>query len=239
VLATALNLPHVTAHLAALSATGSAPRAERRQAGFQRELAEAEAALARTLRTLDHALATPKGPDVGVDDRTAAATRRQLAQASALAGTRARQWLALLHSPTAAGGPVEGSAEERAAADVALQAQWALFDLAQGSASADFGSRIERLERQREWLLDGMTALGIVAALLLASLSRNPRPNPAHPTPWPASGVSGERRAPAPRSSRDEAIRVLQRLRMSGRRATGAEQEPAQRDARPTLPPEP
>jgi hypothetical protein len=147
--------------------------------------------------------------------------------------------LVLLRSPSAAGGPVEGPAEERAAAEAALQAQWSLFELARGSASADFGSRIGRLERHREWLLDAMTGLGIVAALLLASLLRSPRPNPAPTTPSPASGVSGERRAPAPRSSRDEAIRVLQRLRMSGLRASGAEQEPARRNDQPTLPPEP
>jgi hypothetical protein len=233
-LATALALPRVAARMATLAA----PSPERGAAALQRELADAEATLARTLGALDRALESAQDTGAQSPEAPEDLQRQALAQASAAAGASAERYFGILRSGRQAGAPQAGSMGEPrgAAAEAAVQAQFALFELAQGSVHAELGRRAEELERHRNVLLLAMALLGSMALALLVGLSRRLRTGPL-PTP-PAGVAEAPAAEPSAGGSRAEARRVLQRLRVPARGPSEAQADPARHIAQPTIPPE-
>jgi hypothetical protein len=225
-LTAALALPRVAARMAALAA----PAPARAAPTLQRELADAEATLARTLGALDRALDAAQDAVGPSGEAPEGLPLQALRQASAAAGASAEHYFGILRSGQPAGEP------RATAAQAALQAQFALFDLAHGSVRAEIARREGDLKLHRNGLLLSVALLGSMALALLASLSRGLRPG-APPTPPAPSGQApaAERGAGG---SRAEAGRVLQRLRVPAHGQTIAKADPALRDSQPTMPPE-
>ena len=234
VLAAALALPRVAAQMAALSL----PAAERDGATRQHEQADAEAALARTLGALDRALDATLEAAGEHSQASDGLPRRELAQASATAGASSERYFGLLRNGRPAGThPTDSAGEPRAAAaDAAIQAELALFELAQGSVRDELARRVAQAEYQRNGLLLAMALLGLAAAALLGSLSRGLRPGPTPAPLTPASGSAAG--APGVGGSRAEAGRVMQRLRVPSREPADGSEDRAHGDAQPTIPPE-
>jgi hypothetical protein len=230
----ALALPRVAARMAALAA----PAPARAAPTLQRELADAEATLARTLGALDRALDAAQDAVGPSGEAPEGLPLQALRQASAAAGASAEHYFGILRSGRPAGEQLAGSTDEprATAAQAALQAQFALFDLAHGSVRAELARREGDLKLHRNGLLLSVALLGSMALALLASLSRGLRPG-APPTPPARSGQApaAERGAGG---SRAEAGRVLQRLRVPAQGQPIAKADPARRDSQPTLPPE-
>jgi hypothetical protein len=143
-----------------------------------------------------------------------------------------------LRSDWQTGSPQASSTgEPRAAvADAAVQAQFALFELAQGSVHGELARRAEELERRRDGLLLAMALLGSIALALLVSLSRRLRAG-LLPTP-PAGAAEAAAAEPSAGGSRAEARRVLQRLRVPAPGQSEAPADAVRPNPLPTIPPE-
>lgn len=190
-------------------------------ADFARELAAAEADVARTLGVLNTALARDDQP------------HRELADASASAGAAADRYLMRLRSL----GPRD--AETRAVGAAAVQAQFALFGRAHAKASALLDEQLAAARQLRRVLLGAMAALALVAlalALQLARVLRALAPAAALSPPAPDEPPPAGTGRPG---SREEAGRLLQRLREGDERhAADRRRRGGHREAQPTLPPE-
>jgi hypothetical protein len=216
--ATARALPRLAWQLARLSMPGAGNDAD----SARRDVADAEADLARTLGRLNTALARNE------------AGHSDLAGASAKAGALADRYIRQLRSL--------GSrhAETRAAGAAAVRAQFALFRHAHEVAAAALDMQLATAERQRNQLLAALAALGLLALGLAAQVLRLLRnfDTPQAPTPLAAPYEPTQR----PAASREAAGRVLQRLRDGDSPAAsllpGAARSVPQRAGESTLPPE-
>ncbi len=184
----------------------------------RRDLAAAEAALARTLGRLDAAL----GPN--------ATPHRELADLGATAGATADHFFELLRTKPAL---PEATHE---AASTALAAQFKLFDAAQATLGGSLADHIGKLHRQREGLVLALGLLAAGAAFLAAGLARQLQPLPA--AAREGDDAPSERRA-AP-SGRELASELMLRLRAGETPGRTPEAEPGREHAdesKPTLPP--
>jgi hypothetical protein len=201
-------VPRLAWQLVALTGAGE----ERDAVALQRDLAVAEASLARTLGGLNRALA--RHPNAA------------LAEASAAAGATADRYFQLLRAGSAA--------DAQAAGTAALQAQFRLHALARDQAARALDLRLADTGRQRVLLGAVLAALLVALALLALVLARGlraGRPPPAAPAPAPGRPEPLTRAS----TSRVEAGRLLQRLRQAEGTEAGGH---AASDPRPTLPPQ-
>lgn len=153
-LAVARSMPRLAGQLAALSAHEAGSTVS------PRELAAAEAALARTLGALNAALEKPLPGAEGNQQR------RVLANASASAGAAADRYFQLLRQADSR------SADVQAGADAALQAQYRLFDGVAQAVGAALDGRVAATAQRRTLLVAAMAVLALAALGLLLQLAR-------------------------------------------------------------------
>jgi hypothetical protein len=213
--ATARALPRLAWQLARLSSPAAGSNAD----STRRDIADAEADLARTLGRLNTALARNE------------AGHSELADASAKAGALADRYLRQLRSL--------GSrhAETRSAGAAAVRAQFALFRHAHEVAAAALDRQLAAAERQRSQLLAALAAMSVLALGLVVQVLRLLRRIDAgHPSP---PGLPYEHSA-RPAASRVAAGHLMQRLREGEGPAAAAPVAPPaapQRTAEPNPPP--
>lgn len=164
-LAAAQALPRLTWQLSQL-----APAAD--SAVHPRELAAAEARLARTVGLLNAALATQ-----GSEAMPA------LAEAAAGAGAAADRWFHLLRTSAA-------PSELAQALQATQAAQHTLFAAAQASAAAQIGGQEQRSRRHLQLLIAALAVLALAALALAASLLGGTSP-PMAPSGAGADDLAG------------------------------------------------
>ena len=205
-LAVARSMPRLAGQLAALSAH------EAGSVVSPRELAAAEAALARTLGALNAALEKP------LPGAEAPQQRRVLATASAIAGAAADRYFQLLRQAD------PRNADVQTAADAALQAQYRLFDGVAHVVGLALDDRVAVAIERRKLLVSAMAVLALATLGLLLQLARGlavlGRPALRRYTDGP-----GDTPHTAPNAGRLATGRLLQRLR--GSEVVAASEKPA------------
>jgi hypothetical protein len=212
----ALALPRLVAQVSALSV----PDAAGGPLASGRDIAAAEARLARTLGALNTALERPQAhPAPGA---------AELAAAGARAGAAADHYFQRLRAGNA---PAE---ELQAAERAAVQAQFTLFAGVAAATRHGLDERLSEIAQRRSLLLAVTGALLLACALMLMQMLRGLKAlgRPAVPPPG----------APAPNADRVQAQRLLRRLRQgedgaAPARASNAT-DAASEQQQPTLPPE-
>lgn len=200
--------------LAWQTASLARPGVGRDAAGQARDLAAAEAGVARVLGALNAALERPAV--------VAAGTQQLLARATATAGAAADRYFQALRSE---GLPAD---ELHQAAEAAVQAQFALFSQAQGALTAALDERAEATARQQARLVSTMAVLALLVLLVVSRLARATAPVP----PAPAHDDPGPPPAPADRLAAGELLR-----RLGGRAAVVPVPASSDAPAVPAVPP--
>ncbi len=172
-------------------------------------MAQAAAARLRALLTSLRGTLAPQADDA-------------LAAAVSQAEQRARQWQSAMGQP---------GADWLTARDLAVQAQLDLLVLARNHAASGLDERLKTAGQARTASVLALTALGVLALLLLQQLIRETthRRRAPVPPPVPPPARAGRRLAESP----PEAGRLIARLR---RGASGDHATPAA-DTQPSLPP--
>lgn len=216
----ALALPRLVAQVSALSVPGTVGDALESGA-TGRDIAAAEARLARTLGALNAALERPHAhPAPGASE---------LAAAGARAGAAADDYFQRLRGGNT---PV---AELQAAARSALQAQFTLFDGVSAATRHGLDDRLSEVGQRRRLLLGVTTALLLACVLVLLQLSRGLKALGRPPVPPGGPG--------SPNRDREQALQLLDRLRQGNEVGPSSSAPPAEgRQAppayQPTQPPE-
>lgn len=186
----------------------------------ERQLAAVEAALARSLGRLNEAVAQSRVP------------LPALAIATAEAGAAADRYFGLLR---------EGAADAAPAGAAALRAHYRLLETTHVLMAGTLADRVDSTRREREMLLALTAVLALLAVALVGRIALPPRAGRPHgdaaghgdaaensPAAALAAGTQGTT------NSRDEAGRLLQRLRRAAGRSQPARRS---RDVAQTLPP--
>lgn len=179
----------------------------------QRDLASAEAELARTLGMLNAALIAQPRP--------------ALADAGATAGAAADRYFHLLRNTSPEAGD-EQRKEVQRAASVALAAQFALFQQAHTDASHQLGRQSQAVQQRNGQLIVAMLTLAVMALLLAVGAWRSLRKLIAQVQP---GDVPDGAEAHQPSQQERQAGALIDRLR-EGRNASARTRS----DSQPTLP---
>lgn len=208
-LAVAHALPRLAWQLEQLSQPAAPPLPE--DPARQRELANAEAGLARTLGMLNAALVTEPHP--------------ALADAGATAGAAADRYFHLLRNTRPDAGS-EQQSELRRAAHVAAGAQFELFQKAHADAAEQLTVQVDAAQLRRGRLVVAMATLALMALLLATGAYRSLRLLVVQAGQSKDPSTARQR----PSQPQQHAGALLERLR------EGRPSDRTRRDSRPTMP---